>query len=92
MEPQPLRFTVERETKNTVRYQEDTEGKPPAIGTLYIQKGCLVRPRRRRWSLSCERTPSGTGRGLVPRRAEENLALAFASSIRPSCAAVRVRA
>ncbi len=32
---------MERETKNTVRYQEQTEGKPPAIGTLYVQKWAL---------------------------------------------------
>ena len=41
MEPQTLTFTMERETKNTVRYQEQTEGKPPAIGTLYVQKWLL---------------------------------------------------
>ncbi len=41
MEPQTLIFTVERETKNTVRYQEQTAGKPPAIGTLYVQKWLL---------------------------------------------------
>lgn len=41
MEPQTLTFTVERETKNTMRYQEQTEGKPPAIGTLYVQKWLL---------------------------------------------------
>ena len=41
MEPQTVTFTVERETKNTVRYQEQTEGKPPAIGTLYVQKWLL---------------------------------------------------
>jgi hypothetical protein len=41
VEPQTLIFTVERETKNTVRYQEQTSGKPPAIGTLYVQKWLL---------------------------------------------------
>jgi hypothetical protein len=41
MEPQTLLFQVERETKNTVRYQEQTNGKPPAIGTLYVQKWLL---------------------------------------------------
>ncbi|MDP9237412.1 MAG: hypothetical protein M3P30_08465 [Chloroflexota bacterium] len=41
MEAQTLTFTIERETKNTVRYQEQTEGKPPAIGTLYVQKWLL---------------------------------------------------
>ena len=41
MESQTLNFTLERETKNTIRYQEDTSGKPPAIGTLYVQKWLL---------------------------------------------------
>ena len=38
MESQSITFTLERETKNTIRYQEDSNGKPPAIGTLYLQK------------------------------------------------------
>ncbi len=33
-----ITMELEKETKNTVRYAERTEGKPPAIGTLYIQK------------------------------------------------------
>ena len=34
-----LRFEREKETKNTVRYTEVQEqGKPPVIGTLYLQK------------------------------------------------------
>ena len=41
MESQTLTFTLERETKNTIRYQEDANGKPPAIGTLYVQKWLL---------------------------------------------------
>ena len=41
MEPLTLKFTQERDTKNTVRYQEETEGKPPAIGTVYLQKWSL---------------------------------------------------
>jgi hypothetical protein len=41
MEKQTLTFTLERETKNTIRYQEDADGKPPAIGTLYVQKWLL---------------------------------------------------
>ena len=41
MESQTLSFTLERETKNTIRYQEDANGKPPAIGTLYVQKWLL---------------------------------------------------
>jgi hypothetical protein len=41
METQTLTFTLERATKNTIRYQEDANGKPPAIGTLYVQKWLL---------------------------------------------------
>ena len=41
MESQKLTFTLERETKNTIRYAEDASGKPPAIGTLYVQKWLL---------------------------------------------------
>ena len=41
MEKQTLNFTLERETKNTIRYAEDASGKPPAIGTLYVQKWLL---------------------------------------------------
>lgn len=34
-----LIFTKEKETKNTVRFQEQpTEDKPLLIGTLYVQK------------------------------------------------------
>ena len=33
-----LDFVYEKETKNTVRFTESQEGKPPIIGTLYIQK------------------------------------------------------
>ena len=41
MESQKLTFTLERETKNTIRYAEDANGKPPAVGTLYVQKWLL---------------------------------------------------
>ncbi len=41
MESQTLNFTLERETKNTIRYAEAVNGKPPAIGTLYSQKWLL---------------------------------------------------
>ena len=35
---------LERETKNTYRYQEELKGKPPIIGTLYLQKWALGSP------------------------------------------------
>ncbi len=41
MDIQIITFILERETKNTIRYQEDASGKPPAIGTLYLQKWLL---------------------------------------------------
>ncbi len=34
-------FQFEKETKNTLRYTEVTEGQPPVVGTLYIQKWAL---------------------------------------------------
>jgi len=34
-----IQFEKEKETKGTVRYQEIPEaGKPPVVGTLYLQK------------------------------------------------------
>jgi hypothetical protein len=41
MEKQTLTFTLERETKNTIRYSEEVDGNSPAIGTLYVQKWLL---------------------------------------------------
>ncbi len=38
MEAQTITFSLERETKNTIRYSEQANGKPPAVGTIYIQK------------------------------------------------------
>ena len=34
-----LTFEKEKETKNTIRYQEKpAEGQPPIVGTLYVAK------------------------------------------------------
>jgi len=33
-----LTFELERDTKNTYRFQEVAKGAPPLIGTLYVQK------------------------------------------------------
>jgi len=34
-----VKFEHEKETKNSIRYKEvPDEGKPPIVGTLYIQK------------------------------------------------------
>lgn len=44
MENKIIEFKIERETKNTVRYEEETNGQPPAVGTLYVQKWALGSP------------------------------------------------
>ena len=38
-------FKRERETKNTIRYEEEASesGEPPVVGTLYLQKWALKR-------------------------------------------------
>jgi hypothetical protein len=48
MDKQVLTFTLERETKNTVRYKEVVNGQPSAIGTLYVQKQALGEERPER--------------------------------------------
>lgn len=39
-----ITFVPEKETKNTVRYQEQDQTEPgqPAIGTLYVQKATIT--------------------------------------------------
>jgi hypothetical protein len=41
MDKLTLTFTLERQTKNTIRYAEDADSDPQAIGTLYVQKWLL---------------------------------------------------
>ena len=42
MDTRELTFESEKETKNTIRFQEVTkDGKPPVIGPLYVQKSAL---------------------------------------------------
>ena len=47
-------FVTERETKNTVRFQEETSGKPPVIGTLYVQRWALGEPLPQRLTVTIE--------------------------------------
>lgn len=43
MEEFTARFTREKETKNTVRFEENVaEGQPPRVGTLYVQKWAVA--------------------------------------------------
>ena len=38
-EQKTLRFTREKETKNTIKFAEQPEpGQPPVVGALYLQK------------------------------------------------------
>ncbi len=41
MEELKAKFVVEKETKNTVRFQEVESDSAPILGTLYIQKWAL---------------------------------------------------
>ena len=39
MSSQVIKFEIEKETKNSVRYKEiPTEGQAPIVGSLYVQK------------------------------------------------------
>jgi len=37
-------FKLDKETKNTVRYAEETEGRRPVVGTIYVDKFELPTP------------------------------------------------
>ena len=54
MERQTLVFVTERETKNTVRFQEEANGKPPVISTLYVQRWALGQPLPQRLTVTIE--------------------------------------
>ena len=41
MKEQDIKFTIEKETKNTVRYKEVKVDNSFIIGTLYVQKSYL---------------------------------------------------
>ena len=41
MDKLELTFKVEKDTKNTRRYQEEATDGPPIIGTLYVQQWAL---------------------------------------------------
>jgi len=54
-----LRFTYEKETKNTIRYQEELgeetySNRDIAVGSLYIQKEVLGEPVPQRLRVSIE--------------------------------------
>ena len=41
MEAQTVTFSLERDTKNTVTYSEHTDGNPPTVGTIHVQKSAM---------------------------------------------------
>lgn len=41
MKSHTVMFTFDKETKNTVRYQEKESDGPPVVGTLYLQKWAI---------------------------------------------------
>ena len=47
-------FKLEKETKGTFRYAEETAGQPPKIGTLYVQKWALPAPPPNRITITLE--------------------------------------
>ena len=62
-----LSFQRERETKNTVRYEEQVTDAPPVVGTLYLQKYVLNRlgnPDRLR--VTIEAAAAGAAPRLTP--------------------------
>lgn len=61
MQKLELKFTYEKETRNTIRYQEELgdeahSGRDIAVGSLYIQKEALGEPvpQRRRVTIEAE--------------------------------------
>lgn len=59
MERLELTFNYEKETKNTIRYQEELadeayRSRDIAVGSLYIQKECLGKPAPQRLKVTIE--------------------------------------
>ncbi len=64
MEKLELRFTYEKATKNTVRYQEELgevahSSRDIAVGTLYVQKEVLGDPVPQRLKVTIEEDTNG---------------------------------
>ena len=63
MEKLELRFTYEKETKNTIRYQEELSdeahsSRDIAVGSIYIQKEALGEPVPQRLRVTIEEEES----------------------------------
>lgn len=66
MEKLELKFTYGKETKNTIRYQEELgemahSSRDIAVGTLYVQKEVLGDPVPQRLKVTIEEATNGNG-------------------------------
>ena len=43
-EPFSAMFKLNRETKNTIRYEEEAEERHPIVGMVYVNKSALPKP------------------------------------------------
>jgi len=59
MEKLELKFSREKETKNTWRYREDESEFEASVGSLYVQKEALGDPPPRRLKVSIEEDTKG---------------------------------
>ena len=64
MEKLELRFSYEKETKNTIRYKEELgdeahSSRDIAVGTLYVQKEVLGEPAPQRLKVTIEGEEEG---------------------------------
>ncbi len=53
-EPFSSTFKLDKETRNTVRYAEEAEGRRPVVGTVYVDKYELPKPFPRRIRVTIE--------------------------------------
>jgi len=53
-QPFSATFKLDKETKNTVRYAEETEGRRPVVGTVYVDKYELPKPFPKRIRVTIE--------------------------------------
>jgi hypothetical protein len=47
-------FKLDKETKNTVKYAEEAEGRRPAVSTVYVDKHELPKPHPNRIRVTVE--------------------------------------
>jgi len=53
-EPFEGTFRLDKQTRNTVRYAEEAEGRRPIVGTVYVDKSELPRPFPKRIRITVE--------------------------------------